>query len=51
MPVVGQQFFNAIRRVRRQPLENVFEIRVQFMTVDPGGMQRTHDIGGALSGS
>ena len=51
LPFVGQQFFDAIRRVRRQPIENVFEIRVRFMTVDLGGMQQTHDVGGALSDS
>jgi len=48
LPVVGQQFFEAIRRVRWQPLENVFEIRVRLMPVDAGGIQQAHDVGGAL---
>ena len=50
LPLVGQQFFDAIRRVRWQPLENVFEVRVRLMSVDSGGMKQAHDVGGALFG-
>ena len=45
----GQSFFDAIRGVRSQPLENVFQIGVRPMPVEAGGMQQTHDAGGALS--
>jgi hypothetical protein len=44
-----EQFTNTARRLRRQPFQNVFQIRVDVMTVEPGRVDQAHDGRGPLA--
>src|SRR4051812_5702891 len=46
-----QEVLNAAGRLGRQPLENVLEVRVGVMAVDPRRVDQAHDRGGTLAGA
>ena len=46
-----KQFLESTGRLRRQSLKHVLEIAIRIMSIELGGLDEAHDVGGALSGT
>ena len=43
LPPVRQQLLNLIRPLRRQPRQNIFEVGIRIMTIQPRRLDQAHD--------
>ena len=46
-----KQFFETTGGLRREALKDVFEIPIQIVSVELGGLDKTHDGGCSLAGA
>jgi hypothetical protein len=50
-PAVRKQFVDAVGRLRRQPVQDVLQVRVDIMAVEPSRMDQAHHRCGTLPGA
>jgi hypothetical protein len=46
-----KQFFESAGGLGRQALEDVLEVAIRIVTVEPGGLDEAHNSGGTLTGA